>query len=255
MTSSTPRNKRLVWKLPVACQLLILLAACGGSDGIDDAVKQQPHASAPIEKVLGTIGDSDYDGVPDGVEVELGTDPQHIDSDGDGLTDHYELWGVAGLPIGTIGSMDDLPDANGNGIISALDRAEAGGKILRSTSAIGVDRIRVPYPDVDPQPENDLDDDWIPSDFELEGFYYEFDAATGEDWFVKWDGDITRNYQKTDPTKWSTDGDPWSDWEESTKINLDQRVKIPGDHPCIPAYPEIYVSLKDFTVQIGRAHV
>lgn len=241
--------------IPVfAAALLAIAAGCGGDSA---TVPGQPEgtAFAPVEspeRVLGSIGDRDFDGVPDGVEVSIGTDPLNIDSDGDGLTDHYELWGIQGLAVGEIGQLSGLPDANENGIIAALDRSEAGNKVLKSTSSIGVDRIPVPYPDIDPQPENDLDDDWIPSDFELAGFYYELDAATGQDWFVKWDGDITKPYQKTDPTKWSTDGDPWSDWEESTKINLDQRVKIPGDHPCIPAYPDIFVSMKDFTIQLNE---
>ncbi|MEZ5339183.1 MAG: binary toxin-like calcium binding domain-containing protein [bacterium] len=236
----------------------ILLAALAGCGGSGTEVPSPAGADAPLisnpgpDRVIGTLDDSDFDGIPDSVELLVGTDPQSIDSDGDGLTDHYELWGVSGLPVGTIGSLDSLPDADGDGLNSALDRNEAGGKVLKSTSAIGLDRIRVPYPDIDPQPENDLDDDWIPSDFELEGFYYELDPATGEDWFVKWDGDISKPYAKTDPTKWSTDGDPWSDWEESTKINLDQRVKAPGDHPDIPAYPEIFVALRDFTVELNQ---
>jgi hypothetical protein len=235
--------------------LLLLLSSCGGSDTLplnsDETTDYGSQLTGP-DRIIGTLEDLDYDGVPDSVELRVGTNPLSIDTDGDGLTDHYELWGVQGLAVGQIGSLSDLPDANGNGLNAALDISEAGGRVLKSTSAIGSDRIRVPYPDVDPQPENDLDDDWIPSDFELEGFYYELDAATGEDWFVKWDGDVSRMYQKTDPTKWSTDGDPWSDWEEATKINIDQRVKTPGDHPCIPAYPEIYVSLRNFTIALNE---
>ncbi|HES58219.1 MAG TPA: hypothetical protein ENO21_02190, partial [Firmicutes bacterium] len=236
----------------LACVLLVpfLLAGCGSS-GLVDSADDLLDLTGETRNAT-SYNDRDYDGVPDSFEEQLGTDPESIDSDMDGLTDHYELWGERGLPVGIVGSLEQLPDADGDGVISALDRNEAGKTVLKSTSALDEDRIPVPYPDVDPQPENDLDDDWIPSDFELHGFYYELDAEEGQDYFVKWDGDISKPYYKTDPTKWSSDGDPWSDWEEATKLNLDQRVKIPGDHPCIPAYPDLYVALKSYTIEMNE---
>jgi hypothetical protein len=234
------------------CAVLVLavLAGCGGGSMVDSADDLLGLAAESHNAT--SANDMDYDGVPDDIENQLGTDPENIDSDMDGLTDHYELWGERGLPVGIVGSLSNLPDADHDGIISALDRNEAGKVVLKSTSALDEDRIPVPYPDVDPQPENDLDDDWIPSDFELHGFYYELDAESGQDYFVKWDGDISKPYYKTDPTKWSSDGDPWSDWEEATKLNLDQRVKIPGDHPCIPAYPDLYVTLDSYSIELNE---
>ena len=245
----THNNTSTNLKLALLAGALFCLAGCGGSSSLADAAGGR-LGDAVTERQANWHNDSDYDGVPDSIEERIGTNPQSIDSDNDGLTDHYELWGEAGLPVGIVGDLDNLPDADGDGVISALDRSEAGKAVLKSTAALDEDRIPVPYPDIDPQPENDLDDDWIPSDFELNGFYYELDPDTGQDYFVKWDGDISKPYQKTDPTKWSSDGDPWSDWEEATKINLDQRLKAPGDHPCIPAYPDIYVALDSYTIEL-----
>lgn len=228
---------------------LTALLGCGGDAGRPTV---GTPALSPVAAPSLAGRDSDGDGVADALELKIGTSPDAIDTDGDGLTDHYELWGVSGLAVGQVGALEALPDANGDGVIAALDRMEAGTVLLKSTSQLEQERIRVPFPDVDAQPENDLDDDWIPSDFELHGFCYEMDPISGEDYFIKWDGDISKEYFKTDPTKWSTDGDPWSDWEEATKINLDQRVKWPGDHPCIPAYPELLTCLGDYSIELNQ---
>ena len=230
---------------------LLMLGGCGGGDALEQGAAglAQDIANAPLRNT-GSFTDTDYDGIPDAVERTLGTDPNSIDTDMDGLTDQYELWGVSGIPIGQMGSLTDLPDANGNGVISALDPVEVPGEILRSVSAIQTERMRVVDPFKNTIP-NDQDGDGIPSDYELHGFYYEIDQATGEDWFVKWDGDWKKPRYVTDPTQWSTDGDPWSDWEEATKRNMDQRVKHPGDHPDIPAYPEIYAAVTGYRVDLN----
>jgi hypothetical protein len=227
--------------LLLALALLAVLTGCGdGGAQVAGALLDGRSAAH----------DTDSDGITDGREQALGTDPLKIDSDGDGLSDQYELWGVTGIPLGADGPTSGLPDANANGVHAALDRAEVGPQLLsaRGVSALDDTRVRVSAPGDDPL-ENDLDGDYIPSDFELSGFYYEIDPISGEDWFVKWDGEPNRNYYKTDPTKWSTDADPWSDWEEATKRNLDQRLKHPGDHPCIPAYPEIQAVLVSYSVE------
>jgi len=235
------------WLMTVAsCLSCLVFLGCGAGEDLIIAGSAVLH-----EQDRGSSTDTDGDGIADTVEAALGTDPTSIDTDYDGLTDHYELWGIAGLPVGQVGSLADLPDQDRDGVIAALDRDEVGKELLKSTSALDNDRIRVSKPG-EPFLANDQDRDYIPSDFELHGFYYEIDPLTGEDWFVKWDGDISREYYMTDPTKWSTDADPWSDWEEATKRNLDQRVKWPGDHPCIPAYPELYVSLVDYRIDLNE---
>lgn len=250
------KNTRIGSTARISAVITLAAAIClftGCGSGAMDNVGQLAGNLANVPpRSVSILDDLDYDGIPNEIEEQIGTDPNNNDTDNDGLTDQYELWGAYGVPVGTIGSLDNLPDLDGDGVIAPLDRKEAGKVLLKSTSALDQDRIRVPYPGIDPQPANDLDGDWIPSDFELHGFYYEFDPVTGEDWFVKWNGDISKPYAKTDPTKWSTDGDPWSDWEEMTKINLDQRVKSPGDHPDIPAYPEIFVALSSYQIELNE---
>ncbi len=59
--------------------------------------------------------DSDNDGLPDAVEVTLGTDPNNPDSDGDGRNDGEEVGADPASPA----------DEDGDGIIDALDSATA----------------------------------------------------------------------------------------------------------------------------------
>jgi hypothetical protein len=241
------------FRLLAAALTLTLGAALGGcGKGSVDLAQLGDSAAGPSRGVALSV-DTDRDGITDSVERRFGTDSAQIDSDGDGLTDQYELWGYRGIGIGASGPLTDLPDPNANGVHAALDRGEQADRTLSAKAVRGLDdtRVRVSAPGDDPL-ENDLDGDYIPTDFELAGFYYEIDPATGEDWFVKWDGDTSRNYYKTDPTKWSTDADPWSDWEEATKRNLDQRLKHPGDHPCIPAYPDLQAVLTGYTVEEAK---
>lgn len=236
--------------------LCLLLAACGnGGSAIESLVPEVLGSLPAADTNRGTarLDDLDRDGVPAGIELMLGTDPDEIDSDHDGLSDHYELWGYAGVPVGIVGDMSAIPDANGNGVIALLDIGDMAGQVLRNASAtIGEERVRVSFPEAGTFLPNDIDGDGIPNDFELSGFYVEFDDQQ-EPWFVKWtEGDYQKDYFKTDPTKWSTDGDPFSDWEESTKFNIDQRVKSPGDHPNIPAYPDLHLLLDKYTITLNQ---
>jgi hypothetical protein len=222
-----------------AILVVIGLAACSRTENPD---LFRDRSSSP---------DSDHDTIPDLIETRLGLNPLVIDSDTDGLTDHYELWGCRGAPIGQIDALENLPDPNGNGLNAARDRHDAGERALtaRESSAIGTARIPVPqYTSSSAPTALDPDGDLITSEYELAGFYVNYDPSDGQLYFVKWDGsDQTQLYYKTDPLKWSTDADPWSDYEEATKVNLDQRIKKPGDHPLIPAYPDIQVILRDFS--------
>jgi hypothetical protein len=235
-----------------------VLAAVTGWVFIATVASCGPKSSGPgnpasnlVSPPAAKLADGDFDGVSNSAEHLVGTNPTAIDSDRDGLTDHYELWGVTGFPVGSEGTLVGLPDPNGNGVIAALDAADAGLLVLgpREVSAAGTARMVVPPYNAGAQPTPaDPDGDLVPSDYELAGFYIEYDPTDGQLYFVKWDGqDYSKAYYKTDPLKWSTDADPWSDYEEATKINLDQRIKKPGDHPLVPAYPDLQVLLQDFT--------
>ena len=54
------------------------------NDGLSDAAERSVYGTDPA------IGDTDLDGLPDGVEIDLGTNPLSVDSDGDGATDAEE---------------------------------------------------------------------------------------------------------------------------------------------------------------------
>jgi len=238
----------------VACLSgLLLFTACGSggmdgfTSGLTEGLQQVADQSLPARATA--ENDSDRDGVPNDVELAVGTNPYSIDTDDDGLSDHYELWGVQDLPVGTIGSLNNLPDPNQNGVISALDQGDMGDQVLKNASAVlNMERIPVETPTGE-FAINDVDGDGIPNEFELHGFYFQVDEE-GLPYLYKWDGyDLSKPYYKTDPTQWSSDGDPFSDWEEATKINLDQRVKSPGDHPCIPAYPRLEAVLTSYSIE------
>ncbi|MDP3276656.1 MAG: MYXO-CTERM sorting domain-containing protein [Deltaproteobacteria bacterium] len=68
-----------------------------------------------------TDPDSDMDGIPDRVEVALGTNPNNPDSDGDGVPD--------GVEIGT-GPMFIARDSDMDGTIDALDTDDDGDGVL-----------------------------------------------------------------------------------------------------------------------------
>jgi protective antigen len=88
----------------------------------------------------------------------------------------------------------------------------------------------------------DSDGDGVPDELEINGYYFK----DGE--FRLWDGDPNITYYRTDPTQPSTDQDPYSDGMEVSGVKMDTSVASPGNHPLVPAYPDIYVSMFGFDV-------
>ena len=92
----------------------------------------------------------------------------------------------------------------------------------------------------------DTDGDRIPDVLETNGYTYDFDSLS----FKPWNGDISQPYFKSDPTQKSTDQDAWSDYDESSTVNMDTSVLPPGNHPMVPAYPNFSVKLIDYTITL-----
>ncbi|MCC6653431.1 MAG: hypothetical protein IT348_19925 [Candidatus Eisenbacteria bacterium] len=171
-----------------------------------------------------TAPDSDGDGLPDDVEVFLGTKPRDRDSDHDGITDFVEIFGT-----GAADPVKVIADSNGNRVIAALDADDDGDGV------------------VDGQ-QRDSDGDGIPDYLEYYGFTYS--ALTGK--YSPWDGDFTKRYYKTDPHQKSTDQDPFDDALEITGVNMDPSVTSPGNLPMVPAYPDIEVRLEGYSVTLNQ---
>ncbi|VTR75280.1 Leukotoxin [Cellulomonas hominis] len=102
---------------------------CDGSTGTNtfvacETTQQDPTPETPVDPEA----DTDGDGVPDALELALGTSPTGADSDGDGLADADEfLTGTDPLTADTDddGVADGLDDADGDGVADA-DEIRAG---------------------------------------------------------------------------------------------------------------------------------
>ena len=88
----------------------------------------------------------------------------------------------------------------------------------------------------------DTDGDGVPDELEVAGYYWQ------DGQFVKWDGAEDVIYYRTDPTQFSTDQDPYGDGMEVSGVKMDTSVAAPGNHPLVPAYPDIYVSMGSYDV-------
>jgi hypothetical protein len=168
----------------------------------------------------GVEQDSDGDGLYDNVELYLGTDPLHWDSDRDGFEDYWETWGDD--------PEDPILDFDTDGKIAPLDNDDDDDDLNDGRSM-------------------DSDGDGIPNYLEIYGFVY----TSGPLVYYPWHGDITVDYYKTNPHQSSTDQDQYSDSMEVTKDNMDLTVASPGDNPMIAAFPNFIVKLTDYTVELN----
>ncbi|MCB9059476.1 MAG: T9SS type A sorting domain-containing protein [Calditrichae bacterium] len=90
---------------------------------------------------------------------------------------------------------------------------------------------------------SDDDGDGIDNALEVNGFTYSI-----LDGLQPWDGDTSKVYYVTDPLRWSTDGDPYSDFMEVTGINMPAAISAPENHPLVAARPIISIKMSDYDV-------
>jgi hypothetical protein len=165
---------------------------------------------------------SDDESVCHDVEAWLGTDPAHRDTDRDAISDYIEVFGD-----GVFSYYDPIPDRDGDGLIAPLDVDDDGDGIHDGLAL-------------------DSDGDGIANFLEFYGYVY--DALA--DRFFAWDGDVSVPYFKSDPLQPSTDQDPYTDAMEVTGVLMDPSVIRPGNHPMVPAYPNILVTLERYDVTL-----
>ena len=177
------------------------------------------------EVILSSEGiDRDGDHLPDDLEEALGTDPDHPDSDRDGIGDYAEI-----ISNQSFGNYDFIPDLDQDGIIAALD-ADDDGDGIHDGEGI------------------DTDGDGIANYLEINGYTYNWYT----DSYALWDGvSFDVPYFKTDPRQISTDQDPYSDAMESSGRLLDVLIETPGDLPMVPAYPDIVVHLEGYDITLN----
>ena len=160
-----------------------------------NADQSPPRTDAFFDDVVitGNDADADSDGVPDAIEILLGTDPMSPDSDGDCIGDRFEIR----IPA-------FAPDTDADGLIDALDT---------SSDFDGLpDRAEVTGCDVT-QPPQDTDCDGVPD-------YLDFDSDDDDidDDDEDYDSDGLTNLEEsvvgTDPLDPDTDNDGITDRDE-----------------------------------------
>jgi cell wall-associated NlpC family hydrolase len=148
---------------------LDLAAAAGGAGGPGDALTAGSG--------LGALGlDTDQDGITDEMELRLGTDPTKVDTDGDHLSDGYELLHMHTDPT--------LADTDHDGISDSMELALGYNPLDADT-------------DHDGQIDNAAHIQGATTDTDFDGV-----------------SDLLEKLLKTDPTKADTDGDGFTDGAE-----------------------------------------
>jgi hypothetical protein len=224
-----------------ALSLLLVVGLCTASCGSSfspPAVDTWPTLGEIYQMMLDSSApDTDGDSIPDDVELDpiLGTDPNRSDTDRDGMNDTFEVFGPSFLFVvtdGEAGSLDRderLKDQNGNGEHAAVDPEETSEDLMV-----------------------DDDDDGVFSYLEYYGYAYDWTTAE----FVPWtEADRQAHpdepWCKSDPLQTSTDQDAYPDGMELSSVLMDVAVGDPGNHPLVPAYPNIVVRLEGYTVTLN----
>lgn len=130
----------------------------------------------PEYRLVGGDLDSDGDGIPDWLELLIGTDPFDPDTDGDGITDGEEFWIFFTDPLNDDTDFDGLsdgdevsrwgtdplnPDTDGGGVYDGHEVIEDGTDPLNPYDDLRLYRINIEFDydkaDLRPQYFDDLD--------------------------------------------------------------------------------------------------
>ncbi|MDQ7015862.1 MAG: hypothetical protein Q9N68_05730 [Gammaproteobacteria bacterium] len=151
------------------------------TDSDNDGVVDQLDANnnnACLPSNLVAACDSDGDGLSDGFEISISTDPNVADSDGDGINDGVEVGANHATPLdsdgdGIIDALEsNLSDSDGDGVVNALD-ANSNNPCLPSNLVAACDSDGDGISDgleisLGSNPtNNDTDGDGIPDNLEI----------------------------------------------------------------------------------------
>jgi len=171
--------------------------------------------------------DTDEDGIPNDCETFIGSDPESRDVDKDFFFDYDELFGY---------NFFQMPDYDPDDLLPR----DGDGTLANNTSDVNNDGEH-------DGEAVDTDEDGIPNYLEYYGYTWDWISGT----FSQWDGeDVEIEYYKTDPMQISTDQDPYSDYMETTKANMDVSVLAPGDSPMVAAAPNIEIVLEGYSITL-----
>lgn len=105
------------------------------TDKFGNEIKSPIHSFQKDENdILEVVLDADADGIPDGYEVLLGTDPQLKDTDGDGFDDGYELITLGTDPL----IFDKDTDTDKDGVTNADEMKVASNPFLKDSDFDGI---------------------------------------------------------------------------------------------------------------------